>query len=80
MTELDQLSSRSRPRHVPLLAYILVAIAVLLLLAGFAVVSNAIEQTAFFAASAVVAILARIAQAGSQHEHLIDELRRRQTY
>ncbi len=63
--------------QVPVLAYILIAVALLLLAAGFFVADNAITQTAAFAAAAVVAILARIAQAGSHHRHLMDELQRR---
>jgi hypothetical protein len=55
----------------------LIVIAVLLLIAGFALAENAITQTAFFAASAVFAIFARIAQAGRQHGEMMDELRKR---
>lgn len=65
----------STPKHVPVLAYILAAGATVLLLAGFVGPLNAVQQTSVFAAAAVVAILARIAQAGSQHEHLIETLK-----
>ena len=56
---------------------VLVVLALLLVVLGFAVADNAITQAAFFASAAVFAILARIAQASKQHEELIDELRRR---
>jgi hypothetical protein len=55
----------------------LVVVAVLLMAAGFFAADNAITQTAFFAAAAVVAIFARIAQAGRQHGEMMDELRKR---
>jgi len=44
--------------QVPVLAYILIAVALLLLAAGFFVADNAITQTAAFAAAAVVALSA----------------------
>ena len=55
---------------------VLVAIAVILLALGFFGTDNAITQTAFFAAAAVFAIFARIAQASRQHAEMMDELRR----
>jgi multisubunit Na+/H+ antiporter MnhB subunit len=45
-----------------------VVLALILLIVGFVVPESAVQQTALFAAAAVVAILARIAQAAKQHE------------
>ena len=60
------------------LSAVLVGLALLLLVAGFfAPDINAIQQSAMFAAAAVLAILARIAQAGRHHAELMDELQRR---
>ncbi len=55
---------------------VLIIIAVILMVVGF-LVGDAITQTAAFAAAAVFAILARIAQAGRQHAEMMDELRGR---
>lgn len=52
--------------------------ALLLLITGFFSPDiSAVQQTAFFAAAAVCAIFARIAQAGVHHTRIMNEWRRR---
>jgi uncharacterized membrane protein YvbJ len=46
----------------------LAAVSLVLLLAGFVGVDSAVQQSALFAAAAVFAIFARLAQAAKQHE------------
>ena len=59
------------------LTIVLIVLSLILVVAGFFYTSNAITQSATFAAAAVFAILARIAKAGRQHAELMDELRSR---